>query len=66
MALAGFDGFKHEYNESYADASLPTLNPDGDWDGLNDEIKDMFRDVKDSTKGKMKIEFVTDSIFNSY
>lgn len=66
VALAGFDGFKHEYNESYADASLPTLNPDGDWDGLNDEIKDMFRDVKDSTKGKMKIEFVTDSIFNSY
>lgn len=63
IALAGFDGFKTKYNESYADASLPTLNPDGHWDALNDEIKDMFRDVKLSTKDHMAIAFVTDSIF---
>lgn len=64
VALAGFDGFKTMYNESYADPSLPTLNPDNKWDELNAEIKDMFRDVKLSLGEKMKIEFVTDSIFD--
>ena len=64
VAIAGFDGFRNAYNESYADESLPTLNPDGDWDGLNAEILDMFRDFKVSTEGKMKIRFVTESYFN--
>ena len=64
VALAGFDGFKTMYNESYADPSLPTLNPNNKWDELNAEIKDMFRDVKLSLGEKMKIEFVTDSIFD--
>ena len=64
VAIAGFDGFRHAYNESYADSSLPTLNPDGDWDGLNAEILNMFRDLKASAEGKMKIRFVTDSYFN--
>ena len=63
VALAGFDGFKTAYNESYADSSLPTLNPDGKWDELNAEIKDMFTDFVLSVKGKMDIEFVTESIF---
>ena len=65
VALAGFDGFKTAYNESYADSSLPTLNPDGKWDALNDEIKDMFRDFVLSTQGKMHIQFVTQSIFST-
>ena len=64
VALAGFDGFKTAYNESYADPSLPTLNPDGKWGELNEEIKDMFRDFVLATKGKMNIEFVTESIFS--
>ena len=63
VALAGFDGFKTAYNESYADSSLPTLNPNGNWDALNEEIKDMFKDFVLSVKSKMSIEFVTDSIF---
>lgn len=63
VALAGFDGFKTVYNESYADSSLPTLNPNGNWDALNDEIKDMFTDFVLSVKSKMNIEFVTESIF---
>ena len=41
VAIAGFDGFKTKYNESYADANLPTLNPDNKWDELNEEITDM-------------------------
>lgn len=63
VALAGFDGFKHAYNESYADSSLPTLNPDNRWDELNDEIMDMFRDFRVSTAHTMNITFITDSIF---
>lgn len=59
--LAGFDGFKERYNESYADESLPTLNPGGDWEKLNDEIKDMFRDVQETTK--LNITFLTESIY---
>ena len=64
VAIAGFDGFKHKYNESYADISLPTLNPDNKWDALNDEIDDMFQDFKASMQMNMNIKFVTDSIFN--
>ena len=64
VVLAGFDGFQHEYNESYADESLPTLNPGNKWDELNVEIKDMFHDVKAMTEGKMEIEFLTESIYN--
>lgn len=62
--IAGFDGFKTAYNESYADASLPTLNPGGKWDELNLEIKDMFKDFKESVADKMKISFVTESFFD--
>ena len=61
--IAGFDGFKTKYNESYADESLPTLNPDNKWDELNEEIKNMYMDVYNSVKGKMNITFLTDSIF---
>ncbi len=61
--ISGFDGFKTKYNESYADESLPTLNPDNKWDELNEEIGDMYKDLYDSVKDKMNITFLTDSIF---
>lgn len=64
VVLAGFDGFKTKYNESYCDAALPSLNVEGKWDELNDEIKDMFADVKRAIGHKMRIIFLTDSIFN--
>lgn len=64
VAIAGFDGFKTRYNESYADAALPTLNPDNDWDELNREIVDMFTDFKASAGREMHIQFVTESIFD--
>ena len=61
--ISGFDGFKTKYNESYADESLPTLNPDNKWDELNEEISDMYKDFYKSVQGKMNITFLTDSIF---
>lgn len=64
VSIAGFDGFKHKYNESYADASLPTLNPDNKWDELNDEIQEMYQDFKNTTKHTINIHFVTESIFH--
>ena len=64
IILAGFDGFKDKYNESYADTSLPSLNPGNKWNELNEEIKDIFSDFILSAKNQMKITFLTDSIFN--
>lgn len=64
IAIAGFDGFKHKYNESYADASLPSLNPDNDWDGLNKEIKDMLSDFRASMNCDTAIRFLTASEFD--
>ena len=61
--ISGFDGFKTKYNESYADESLPTLNPDNKWKELNEEIKEMYKDVYEAVKGSMNITFLTDSIF---
>ncbi|MBR1572318.1 MAG: hypothetical protein IJ655_06220 [Lachnospiraceae bacterium] len=63
VALAGFDGFKTKYNESYADASLPTLNTDGKWEDLNVEIKQIFADFLETSGVDMQIQFVTDSDF---
>lgn len=64
VAIAGFDGFKGKYSDSYADASLPILKTDGKWDELNCEIKSMYHDFRLAVDGKMKVEFVTKSIFS--
>lgn len=64
IAIAGFDGFKNRYNESYADSALPTLNPDNQWDKLNEEIQEMFCDFKNTAINELNIQFVTESIFN--
>ncbi|WP_432718887.1 hypothetical protein [Pectinatus frisingensis] len=61
--MAGFDGFKIKYDESYADSALPALNKNQKWDDLNEEIKDMFRDFKLSCSN-MDIKFITDSFFD--
>lgn len=64
IVIAGFDGFKNDYGESYADAALPSLNPENKWDELNDEIQSMFKDFLLSVKGKMQIIFLTESLFD--
>lgn len=65
VAIAGFDGFKTKYNESYADPSLPTLNPANDWAGLNKEIKEIFCDFRRANKDRIMIELVTPSVFDA-
>lgn len=65
VAIAGFDEFKDHYNETYADPSLPAVNPEGDWEKLNAEILDMFIDFKKTAGDSMNIEFVTASAFDT-
>ena len=63
ISIAGFDGFKTKYNESYADESLPSLNPEGKWDELNVEIREIYQDFIHKAKNIKKVNFVTESIF---
>lgn len=64
VLIAGFDGFKTRYNESYADENLPTLNPDNKWDELNEEILSMMLDFRASAGKEMNLRFLTESYFN--
>lgn len=62
VTIAGFDGFKNVYNESYADEFLPTLNSRGRWDELNEEIGEIYCDFMKNSN--IHVSFLTDSIFN--
>ena len=64
VGVAGFDGFKEKYNESYADSALPTLDPTAIGEKLNEEIQDIFDDFCKTTRGKMQIDFVTTCMFD--
>ena len=63
VTIAGFDGFKNVYNESYADPLLPSLKMDGGWDELNDEIRDMFCEVRENAVSLRNISMLTESCF---
>ena len=64
VALAGFDGFENSFDKSYADISLPFINPGKEWAELNNEIKDMLSDFKKTTQYSMQINFITNSKYN--
>lgn len=64
VALAGFDGFEDVYADSYADPSLPHINPGKRWSELNAEIKEMFEDFRKITSDYMTIRFITESKYN--
>ncbi len=61
VALAGFDGFADGHEKSYADPSLPRIDPGKKWEALNEEIKEMFADFQQSVAGVMELEFLTES-----
>ena len=63
VTVAGFDGFKHVYSESYADPMLPCLKTDGKWDELNEEIREMFREFRDNARSCRNITMLTESCF---
>lgn len=64
VSIAGFDGFKSRYNQSYADPFLPSLKTDSSWNQLNREIQSMFDDVKASAKNLKSFRFITSSYFD--
>lgn len=64
VAVAGFDGFRKQYNESYGDPYLPSQDPEIDWDMLNDEIVRLFRSFRKNAQHCRDIEFLTESYFN--
>ena len=64
VTLAGFDGFRHVYNESYADPLLPSLKTDDRWDELNEEIRGMFHDLRDKAVSLREIQLLTESYFD--
>ena len=63
VTIAGFDGFKDVYNESYADPMLPSLKTDGKWDELNEEIRNMFREFRENSVACKEIDMLTESYF---
>lgn len=65
VAIAGFDGFKSQYNESYADPFLPTLNPSNRWEELNEEIREIFADFTHTAIACTDVTFVTPSLFDA-
>ena len=62
IAIAGFDGFKKDYNESYSDEYLPTISPDN-FEKINIEITEMYRDFLNKRESGAEVEFITASIF---
>ena len=63
VTVAGFDGFKTRYNESYGDPYLPSLNPGGHWDELNREILEIYRDFLRNAKVCREPKVLTESYF---
>lgn len=64
VVIAGFDGFKTSYNETYADQALPTLGSGTNWGEVNREIAEMFAGLKAAVGDNMQIEFLTECPFD--
>ena len=65
IAIAGFDTFSHNYNESYADKMIPSVLGVMDVDAMNRDIKDIYKDFRSRNKDSVKVEFITSSDFMS-
>ncbi len=63
VGVAGLDQFLSDYNESYADACLPTLTTSHDYKLLNKEIQSILDDFISSAGDSINIEFVTTTVF---
>ena len=63
VGIVGFDAFSEKYNESYADPSLPTVDPTSISELLNKEIQEIFDDFLKTAGGKITIDYVTTCSF---
>lgn len=65
ISLAGFDGFESEKKTNYSDESFQNSRHKDEFDELNKEITQMFRDYSATMAGKCSIKFVTPSKFEN-
>ncbi len=64
VVLAGFDGFETDKENNYSDESFQDARHRNEFDELNDEITQMFKDIRETLDGKCKISFITPSRFD--
>lgn len=62
ISLAGFDGLK-ENEENYVDATFPNQRSDSDIKETNKEVRRLLEQYKNKVTGKIKIDFLTPSIY---
>ncbi|MCI7784168.1 MAG: aldolase catalytic domain-containing protein [Succinivibrio sp.] len=65
IAIAGFDTFSSKYNASYADEMIPSVHGVENWDAMNKEIKEIYKDFRKRTQDTIKVTFVTKTDFIS-
>ncbi len=64
IVIAGFDGFDASNESNYSDNSFQNERHRNEFEHLNDEIGQMFKDVKDTLEGKCEVKFFTPSRFD--
>lgn len=62
ISLAGFDGLK-ENEENYVDATFPNQRTDSNIKETNKEVKRLLEQYKSKVAGRIKIDFLTPSIY---
>lgn len=62
ITLAGFDGLKKD-GENYVDETFPSRNDDLDFSDVNSEVKHLLEQYENRVEGKIKIDFLTPSIY---
>lgn len=64
VGLIGFDGFITEDRNKYADKMLENNLKEDELRLLHNDVQDMFQDFVRNNRKKIKVEFVTESVFS--
>lgn len=62
IQLAGFDGLK-ENEENYVNLSFPNRKTDLSYEATNKEVRKLFEQFKHKVEGKIRVGFLTPSIY---
>ena len=63
ISIAGFDGFRADKEDNYADVSFQNVRHIKEFDDLNKEIGNMLVKLAKTMSGKCNIKFLTPSIY---
>lgn len=64
ITLAGFDGLR-ENEENYVDGSFPNRKTDMNFEETNKEVKSLLEQYRNKVLGKLELEFLTPSIYET-